>query len=148
VLVLFQVLETNAKALNPVTFVDSVLCLSIVQVIFASLLIDYYPRSKTKVVLLELVSVHAWFFGKGRLPEHSRTILTLREVFLREFGKNSVTARGKAELLSCLPEPDPRAPPLSSQTFRALDKNTEPRVPLRGPPRETSLKKKKGGGGV
>jgi hypothetical protein len=35
---MFQVLETNAKALNPVTFVGGVFCLSIVQVIFASLL--------------------------------------------------------------------------------------------------------------
>jgi hypothetical protein len=94
----------------------------------ARLLIDYYPRSKTRVALLEIQSVHAWFLGKGGPPEFSRAILILREVFRREFSKNSVTARTRTEILSCLPEPAPGARPLSSQTFCALDKNAEPRV--------------------
>jgi hypothetical protein len=50
-------LETNAKALNPVTFVDSVLCLSIVQVIFASLLRAQF-KGKRLAVILDNASVN------------------------------------------------------------------------------------------
>jgi hypothetical protein len=85
------------------------------------LLADMHPRSGSRIELVEILDVYGWFItAEAGRPPLSRAVLTLREVFRRSFGKNSVTGRVRAQILEWIPAPDFRARVFTAETRYAL----------------------------
>jgi hypothetical protein len=74
------------------------------------LVVDFDPNTKRRIGLIELLDIYAFTWGDGSQgPEWTPLMLRFRDLFYEEYDPYVDETR-KAEILSCIPEPESSTP--------------------------------------